>query len=156
MKRSGFTLIELLMAIAIVAILSSVAISQFVDFSRDAKTSVTQERLNALKTAIIGDSRFFAAGQYSNAGFESHCQAPPVSLNDLITQPTTGVCATGYNPFQKVGWRGPYVSSSDPSWNKDAWGTALEYFVVGPPARTIRSCGPDLICGNSDDISVTF
>jgi hypothetical protein len=133
-----------------------VAISQFVNFGKDAKAAVTLERLNALKTAINGDPRMVSAGQFANAGYEAHCQAPPTSLTDLVTQPAAGVCAATYNPFQKTGWRGPYVSSSDASWNKDAWGTAFEYFVAGPPARTIRSCGPDLTCGNTDDISVTF
>ena len=155
-KMSGFTLVEILMVIILIGILSTVGITQFINFNRDAKSAVTTEKLNALKTAITGDPRFVSGGQLTNAGFEGHCLAPPASLPDLITLPASGTCAVAYDPFAKRGWRGPYVSASDPNWNKDAWGSAIEYFVVGPPARTIRSCGPDLICGNSDDLSVSF
>jgi prepilin-type N-terminal cleavage/methylation domain-containing protein len=153
---AGFTLIELLMTLTVIAILSAVAVSQFVNFSGDAKNAVTLERLNALKAAINGDPRLVSAGQYASAGYEAHCLAPPSTLTDLITEPTSGACAAVYDPYQKVGWRGPYVSGGSTTWNQDAWGTAFQYFVVGPPARTIRSCGPDLTCGTSDDISVTF
>ena len=153
---TGFTLIELLMTISIVAVLSTVAITQFADFGKDARAAVTKERLSALKIAIMGDSRLVSNGQYSNAGFVAHCLAPPATLDDLITRPASGVCSVVYDPFQKRGWRGPYVSSSEMSWNKDAWGTLFEYFVTGPPVRTIRSCGADLVCGNSDDLNVTF
>ncbi len=155
-RIAGFTLIELLMSILVVAVLSTVAISQFIDFGSDAKVAVTKERLNSLKTSIVGDARFVASGQYSNAGYESHCQAPPTSLSDLVTMPVAGPCNVVYDPFLKKGWRGPYVSSTESHWNKDAWGTALEYFVVGPPVRTIRSCGPNLTCGDTDDVSLTF
>ena len=153
---AGFTLIEILMVVMLIGILSAVGITQFVNFNRDAKAAVTVEKLNVLKTAIVGDPKFVSAGQFTNAGFESHCLAPPATLTDLTVMPGAGTCAVAYDPFAKRGWRGPYISNTDPAWNKDAWGAAIEYFVLGPPVRTIRSCGPDLICGNTDDLSVTF
>lgn len=156
LNSQGFTLIELLMAISLLAILSLIGISQYINFSDEARESVTLEKLSALKFAIVGDARMLAAGKSTNMGYEEHCLAPPTALADLVTQPGAGTCAAAYDPYLKRGWRGPYINSSDANWSNDAWGTALEYYVTGPPARTIRSCGPDETCGNADDLSVTF
>jgi prepilin-type N-terminal cleavage/methylation domain-containing protein len=155
-RTSGFTLIEVLLTLLLVSILATVAISQFINLGNDAKTAVTTERINSLKIAIIGDARYNSAGQLTKIGFEANCLGLPTTLTDLITQPSAGICAAVYDPFGKRGWRGPYVSSSNSYWNLDAWGTAIQYFNTGPPARTLRSCGPDLVCGTSDDIAITF
>ena len=156
MHSVGLTLVEVLMTVLVLSILTMIGITQFTDFNNDARIAVTAEKLNALKTAIMGDPHFYASGEYTKQGYQAHCGAPPTTLNDLITMPGAGTCATVYDPFLKTGWRGPYISNTDPSWNKDAWGTTIEYYVAGPPARTIRSCGPDKTCGNADDISITF
>ncbi len=152
----GFTLIELLMVLTLMAILATIGITQYVNFSQDAQIAVTKEKLNVIKTAINGDARFVAAGTSTKQGYEAHCLAPPSVITDLVTMPGSGTCSAVYDPFTKQGWRGPYVSTTDPKWNFDAWGTAIQYFNAGPPARTIRSCGPDKTCGNADDISITF
>jgi prepilin-type N-terminal cleavage/methylation domain-containing protein len=154
--NSGFTLIEVLLTILLVSILATVAIAQFVNLGNDAKSAVTSDRMNALKMGIIGDGRYNTAGQLTKIGYEANCLGLPSTLTDLITQPTSGTCTAAYDPFLKRGWRGPYVSATDPNWNKDAWGTALQYFNTGPPVRTLRSCGPDLICGTGDDLTLTF
>jgi len=114
---------------------------------------VTNTKLNAIKVAIIGDARFVAGGKYSKQGYETHCLAVPTVITDLSTQPASGTCASVYDPFTKQGWRGPYVDSTNADWSKDAWGTALVYSSAG---RTIKSCGPDSTCGNSDDITLSF
>lgn len=153
---SGFTMIEMLMVIVIVGILAGVVIPQFIDMSSEAKTAVTTERMNVIKAAIVGDGRMVSNGKYTKQGYEIHCVGLPTTLTDLITQPGAGTCASVYDPFTKRGWRGPYVSSTATSWNQDAWGTALVYYSVGPPARTLRSCGKNATCGNADDIDITF
>jgi len=51
-KQSGFTLIELLMAVLIIAILATVGITQFNNFSSDAKNSATKANLAILRNAI--------------------------------------------------------------------------------------------------------
>ncbi len=149
----GFSLIELLMVIALIAILARMGISQFSDFSSDARTAVTNTKMNAIKIAIIGDARFVSAGKNSKQGYEVHCLAVPTALSNLSTQPGSGTCASTYDPFTKRGWRGPYVNSTDSNWDKDAWGTAFNY-TSG--TRTLKSCGSDATCGNSDDITLTF
>jgi prepilin-type N-terminal cleavage/methylation domain-containing protein len=156
MSEQGFTLIEVLLTLLLIGILVAVAVPQFSDYGNDAKNAVTKNRMNSLKAAISGDARFVSSGQLTSIGFEATCVGLPTTLTDLITQPTSGTCAATYDPFAQRGWRGPYVSSTDTTWNLDGWGNAIQYFSSGPPARTLRSCGPDGVCGDSDDITITF
>jgi prepilin-type N-terminal cleavage/methylation domain-containing protein len=149
LQAAGFTLIEILMVLILLAILTRIGITQFTDYSKDAKTAVTQDSLAALKRAIIGDSRVYGDGQLIKPGYIANTGNVPTSLLNLVTQGS----ATTYDPLTKRGWRGPYVDNTAASWNKDAWGTDFNY---NSTVRTIKSCGPDLTCGNSDDISVSF
>jgi prepilin-type N-terminal cleavage/methylation domain-containing protein len=153
-EKSGFTLIEILMTIMLIAILARIAITQFTDFSKDAKIAVTRDNLAALKRAIIGDSRVYGDGQLIKPGYIANVGNTPTTLTDLITQPGT---ASAYDPLTKRGWRGPYVDNSASNWNKDAWGTTL---VLNTSGRIIQSYGPNTTndnCGaSSDDICVSY
>ncbi|MCM2282522.1 MAG: type II secretion system GspH family protein [Bdellovibrionaceae bacterium] len=51
-KQTGFTIIEMLMVILLVAILSAVAIPQFLDFRTDARDAATNAALGAMRTGI--------------------------------------------------------------------------------------------------------
>jgi prepilin-type N-terminal cleavage/methylation domain-containing protein len=149
-SQLGFTIIELLMVILIMGILAKVAISSYVDFAKDAKSSVTNTRLTELKTAILGDARIVSSGRFVSPGFINQTGNAPLTLADLASQGTY----SAYDPFSKKGWNGPYVNATaEPNWGKDAWGVTFQYNAV---ARTIKSCGPDKICGTADDITVTF
>jgi len=145
----GFTLIEILMVILLVGIVSAVVVPQYISFKEDAKKTVTQNRLSELKVAIIGDSRLVSQGEFLKPGFEANVGSVPTSLNDLVAQGSYA----NYDPFSKRGWRGPYVSTAEPNWDKDAWGTNFSYSAA---TRTITSCGKDKTCGNTDDIVVNF
>lgn len=148
-NHRGFTLVEILMALLLISILAGIAVPQFIDFSGSAATGVTQERLNELKSAIIGDPRLVENGVFLKPGFEAQLGSLPTTLNDLVTQGAY----PNYSPFTKKGWRGPYVSNSTSDWNLDSWKQPIVYT---PAARTLRSCGPDKVCNNADDIVVTF
>ena len=149
MTEKGFSLIEILMVLILIAVLSKIAISSFVNLSTDSRITVTTEKLNEMKRAIVGDSRRVANGQYLNPGFENNMGAVPTALTDLTVIGAQAV----YNPFTKRGWRGPYLSNTDASWNLDAWGTAIVY---SSGARTLVSWGPNKAAGGGDDITVTF
>ena len=150
MTEKGFSLIEILMGLVLIAILSAIAIPSFVNFSNDARITVTREKMNEMKRAIVGDPRRVANGQYVNPGYENHVGALPTALADLHTKPGA---VSDFNPFTKRGWRGPYISSSDSNWNLDAWGTAIVY---NSGTRTLTSYGPDRAAGGGDDITVSF
>ncbi|MBU6374522.1 MAG: prepilin-type N-terminal cleavage/methylation domain-containing protein [Bdellovibrionales bacterium] len=155
----GFTLLEVLLALGLVAILSVAAITQFTDFSQDAKTAVTKERMNTIRVAIKGDARMVSNGQFVRPGFEAHCGALPgvktgqsgaTALSELITNPGS---YSAYSITTKTGWRGPYLSQSDGTWSKDGWGLDFEY---DPSARTLKSRGPDAQLGTADDLVITL
>jgi len=52
MRQDGFTLIEILMAVLIIVILAVVGITQFSNFSADAKNAATKSNLAILRNAI--------------------------------------------------------------------------------------------------------
>jgi prepilin-type N-terminal cleavage/methylation domain-containing protein len=51
-NERGFTLIEILMAVVLVAILTTIGITQFTDFSADAKNSAVKQSLSAMRSAL--------------------------------------------------------------------------------------------------------
>ncbi len=126
-----------------------IAIPQFISFDDDIKISVTKEKLVSFKRAITGDARQISGGQYLSLGFEINLGVLPTALADLIAQGGY----VDYNPYTKKGWRGPYVSSVDTDWDKDAWGNAIIYSAIG---RSLTSPGPDGVSSTGDDIIVTF
>jgi len=166
LNEKAFTLVEILMVVVLIAILTTIGITSGINFSQDARIAVTNEKMAAIKAAIVGDARFAAAGHYSKQGYESHCQGLPTSLNvttsELVAMPAAGTCSTIYNPFLKQGWRGPYVSTTgSTAWNVDGWGTAFVYCpTMGAGcavARTLISCGQDSTCGTANDkITLSF
>ncbi len=50
--KSGFTVIELLAVMLIIAVLSSAAVSQFIDFRKEARAASTRYNLNTLRVGI--------------------------------------------------------------------------------------------------------
>lgn len=142
------------MALAIVAILSTVAVTQFTNFSKDAQIAVTKERMNTIRVAIKGDARMVQNGQFVRPGFEAHIgklpgvitsQIDATALNELVENPGD---YDDYSVVTKLGWRGPYLSDSDADWHKDAWGNEFSYDPVG---KTLTSMGPDGDLATTDD-----
>ena len=52
MKKNGFTLIELMVVIAIIGLLSSIAMPRFVNITNSAKIANVQGNLSSMRTAI--------------------------------------------------------------------------------------------------------
>ena len=150
--KSGFTLMEMVIVILLLGIVAIVAVPNFFDLRDDAKDAVTKDRMQALKRAIVGDGRVVAGGVHAFPGYYGDMGRLPSALSELVTQGAQ----TAYNPITRIGWRGPYVDSSNlSSYSSDAWGTA---FVYSSASRYIRSWGPNKAdnAGASDDIQLAF
>jgi len=123
-RRSGFTLVEILLVVAILGILSGVAVISLKGRTKTASISATRASIKAIQTAI--DTYEVDNGAY------------PPSLQALLTR-------TGEN-----NWNGPYLK--DGRTPKDAWGTEFGYGLKGE-SYEIRSAGPDAQMGSSDDLT---
>lgn len=152
----GFTLIEVVIVILLMGIISVIAIPNFVDFSASARDAVTRDEMQAIKRAIVGDSRATAKGSYIFPGYQADMGKLPSKLEELVKNPATGDKTQDYNPLTRSGWRGPYVDDATTSnYAKDAWDTAYVYSTSG---RYLRSWGPNQSdnSGSGDDIDLTF
>lgn len=145
LAQAGFSLIELVIAIVVLGILAAVAIPKYADMTRTSKITATQDELNRLRQAIVGNPSAVAGGQYVDRGFEGDIGFPPTRLQDLAAKPSS---LAVYNNITRFGWNGPYIDSSGGTYLKDAWGIS---YIYDPANRRIKSIG-----GGSDSVVVTF
>ncbi|MEZ4814166.1 MAG: type II secretion system protein GspG [Bdellovibrionota bacterium] len=149
---NGFTMVELLMTITLIAVISAVATTQYIDYRDDARRTITEKKLYEYRDALAGNPELLANGSYIKPGIIIDVREVPTSLDALVSQGSY----SSYDVYEKRGWRGPYVNSAAANWNVDAWGNPISYDST---SRTLKSCGPDGICGDtfaSDDITVGF
>jgi len=83
--NSGFTLIEILMAVLVISILAVVGVTQFQNFSTDAKNAATQSNLAVLRNAIAT----------MNALEISRCQKTSSNYPALVTLNGNDITTTG-------------------------------------------------------------
>ena len=136
-KRSGLSLLELLVVLAILTTLSILAIPMFRTSvetvsgeERSAAQIATESTMKAIRAAFVGEQ-----GVLENIGHEP--DALPKKVAELLAekapehiQANKPQLAT-FDPDRQVGWRGPYISTSngsDPMGNPtvvDAWGNEI-------------------------------
>lgn len=94
-NRSGFTLIEVLMAVLLIAILATIAITQFTNFARDTKNATTKENLGILRNAIqkqFGMMRVRC--QVSGALVNAYPALADIQANDITSSGSSGCTTT--------------------------------------------------------------
>jgi len=100
-SQQGFTLIEILIAIAIVAILSVVAIPAYLGRLERGRLNATKASLRVLKSSV---EQFYGdTGQF------------PERLDDLVKKPTNEKLAKK--------WIAPYIEKKP----RDGWGNQFQY-----------------------------
>ena len=143
--RHGFTFIGLILVITTLALITAALYLAIPPSESVRQSQATMVQASLIEAAI----KKYKLG---NAGLA------PATLSNLVT--TTGAPCTvvtnssSSNYRNLVGWCGPYldqpIASSPNAYQTDGWGVLFRYDGV-----TLKSCGPDRTCGNSDDLTFT-
>lgn len=149
---AGWTLIELVAVMLLVAILARYMRDVFDTNSDSTKAEMTLQRLEAIKSAILGvDSSESNEGVRLNFGFLGDIGRLPTSLGELSSQGS--LPSWSYSTVYGVGagWRGPYVSGADSlarATQNDAWGQPFVYSTT-LPTPFLSSLGSDNAVGGA-------
>jgi len=157
LAQSGFTLLELVVVIAVMAVLSTVALRSLKGVASQSRFEATQRGLEQIRDAILGSPQDRQPnGAWVSSGFVADTGRLPRSLDELISQPAdlssysvgwsdAGVLVAG-------GWRGPYVRLSSGATNLcDGWASA--YVVTNDSngyVQAVVSFGADGLPGGDD------
>jgi general secretion pathway protein G len=137
--EKGFTLIELMIVIAIIGILSAIAIPNFISYREKSKIAHAESELKTIQMAIIDLA--FDTNMWPNniqAGIvDAGCDSG--ELGDL-SAPDAGLVATN-GDFPD--WNGPYLEEipTDP-WGNNYWWDP-DYGIDGDKYVVIVSSGPN-------------
>jgi general secretion pathway protein G len=138
-RQEGFTLIELMITIAIIGILSAIAIPNFLSYRQKSQIARAQSELKTIQMAIMDLA--FDTNMWPNnidAGIvDGDCDSG--ELDDL-SDPDAGLVATN-GDFPD--WSGPYLDEipKDP-WGHDYWFDP-DYDIDGEKYIVIVSSGPN-------------
>lgn len=129
--HAGFTLIELLVVVAIIGILASIAIGNYLNALSRARQKRTMADMRTI--ALAWEQRYAENGSYAAAGFSFPTGAV-----------TYGTLETALTPT--------YIQKMPQA---DGWGRALE-FAIGDKVYGIRSSGRDGLYEGTDYEPVAF
>ncbi|HEX7813063.1 MAG TPA: prepilin-type N-terminal cleavage/methylation domain-containing protein [Burkholderiales bacterium] len=101
-KQKGFTLIEIMIAIAIIGIISAVALPSYTQYILRGKLTEAHTNLLALRTQAeqyFQDNRTFAGFPCAAADSKYFTYSCPVMTSDAYTIRAVGVAAQGTGDF---------------------------------------------------------
>jgi len=146
-NSGGFTLLELIVNVAIVGILTAIAIPAYFTFKNQARIAQTKGDLHHIQLAI----EQLANDTAKWPGPQPVGQTADQEVWNLNASNAGIVATNGGFP----NWRGPYMNSVP----KDPWGSDYffdpDYYVKGVKYAAIGSFGPNKCCRNqydSDDV----
>jgi len=166
--RHGFTLLELVVVVAVMAVLSTVALRSMTGVASQSRFEATQRTLDQIREATLGSAYDRQPdGTLVNSGFIADAGRPPRTLDELIRQPAdllpfdVGRASADTDVLVSGGWRGPYIRLPAGVTNLcDGWATALiETRNAGGYLETVGSCGADGLPGGTGydlDLSSSF
>lgn len=150
-KNAGFTLLELVVVVAVMGLISSMAMDVYTDNSNQKRFETTKERLAEIKFATIGDPMMRVGSQAVLSGFFNDMGRLPRNLKELITPKSGDFClhdtdysvnVTAVTPSacaaitvgswswttdDSTNWNGPYLHNIQSVSNNqvfgDVWGS---------------------------------
>jgi len=92
-KSAGFTLLELVVVVAVMGLISSMAMDVYTDNSNQKRFEATKERLAEIKFAIIGDPQMRVGSQAIQEGaFFKDMGRLPRNIAELVTPDNNDFC----------------------------------------------------------------
>jgi prepilin-type N-terminal cleavage/methylation domain-containing protein len=110
----GFTLIEMTVVLLLITLLASVAIRETNSLSFQVRYEQTQERLERIREAILGNPRQIINGQQAISGFVADMGRLPENLRELLQ---SGSCS---DPTKKT----PLTCTAPATWT---WTSIITY-----------------------------
>ena len=130
-SSNGFTFAEILIVVAIMGIVTSIALKNLGSTDDRANYEVTLADLQKLKRAIIGDENARSNGERVSFGFVGDIGGLPGTLDELASRGTIGASSLDTNKLIAFGWSGPYIespfSSDVTGFKTDSWGNLYVY-----------------------------
>ncbi|MGY8872106.1 MAG: prepilin-type N-terminal cleavage/methylation domain-containing protein [Pseudomonadales bacterium] len=135
-SESGFTLLELIVVIALLGLVSSLATDFMVSETNQQRYDTTQQRMEKIRYAIIGDVSRTLNRQPVFSGFIADTSEVPAHLIQLVQLEycsdgkagTASDCTAAPRSetweIPTYDWKGPYLSLKD---LKDGWGNKFNY-----------------------------
>ena len=95
--NKGFTLVEMTVVLLLITLMTSVAVRETAELGFQARYEQTQERLEIIRQAILGNPKQIINGQQAVSGFVADMGRLPGSVRDLF-QPSACVTVTNVLP----------------------------------------------------------
>lgn len=157
MRRRGFTMLEMIVVLAILAVLTGIAVRSLEPVSQQARVDATQKTLDEIRSSIVGPQNLSGDVTTSTASFVADVGRLPVSLDELFLNVNglpayhaSALAGDDADVSLPRGWRGPYMRLPiGATALRDGWGSpfGLELTAGG---LTIASLGSDFAVGGND------
>ena len=134
LSSKGFTFAEILIVVAIMGIVTSVAIKNMGKSDDRANYEESLSELQELSKAIIGDANARSNGERTSFGFIGDIGGLPTTLDQLVSIGSLSASKLDTSKLLAYGWMGPYLespfSSGSSDFKTDGWGNAYIYATV--------------------------
>lgn len=124
-KNAGFTLLELVVVVAVMGLISTMAMDVYTDNTNQTRYDLTKKRVEEIRYAIIGDDSRTLNGQTTISGYIADTGEVPTEIRQLILKEycigdplyfTKNHCESGgetwKNQETEINWKGPYLKTS--------------------------------------------
>lgn len=151
-------MLEMIVVLAILAVLTGIAVRSLEPMNQQARVDATQKTLEELRASIVGPSASSSDVTTSMASFVADVGRLPTSLDELFLNVNT---LPGYHSSALAGqdsdvtiargWRGPYMRLPvGAATLRDGWGNPFAYVIDNDGGVAVASLGSDFKLGGAD------